>query len=372
MNRLEIFKIYGIPVRIDASWLVILALVTYSLAEGFFPANHPGLAKTAYWGMGFVSAVGLFLSILFHEFSHALVARHYEIKIDGITLFIFGGVAEMEDEAKSPKEEFFMAGIGPVASLVLSLLFFSLHYAISGEGGNRGLALLFYYLGFMNAILAIFNLIPAFPLDGGRVFRSILWAWRKDFTKATRTAAFFGKVFGWLLVGYGAIQAARLHLIAGFWYIVIGFYLRKASEMSLQQLEMKNVLEKAPVASLLEPRFISLSPRDPLLHLGGSLNEPIAYSNLPVVEDGRLLGYVSLYQLDRLPQEVWRQRAVADVYRRDFLELTIEPQADAWEAFRRMRRSKSGNLFVVEAGRIAGIVTLQALFRFFEAEKKPA
>ncbi|HKX11614.1 MAG TPA: site-2 protease family protein, partial [bacterium] len=175
-KRIEIFKLLGFPIRVDLSWLVIVLLVTYSLAQGFFPVNHPGLPGSAYWAMAFVATVGLFLSILFHELAHSVVGRHYRMKIDGITLFIFGGVAEMREEASSPRVEFFMSIVGPLASGALGLLFFYLQHLIDASDGNRSLQLIFYYLGFMNLMLAAFNLVPAFPLDGGRVFRSILWA----------------------------------------------------------------------------------------------------------------------------------------------------------------------------------------------------
>ncbi|MDX1386865.1 MAG: site-2 protease family protein, partial [bacterium] len=262
MRRFELFRIFGFPIRVDLSWLFILFLVTYSLAAGFFPANHPGLPNTAYWAMGFVAAIGLFLSILFHELSHSLVARHYKIKIDGITLFIFGGVAEMKEESDSPKVEFLVAVMGPIASMLLAALFIWLSRVTEAQGMNRGLILIFYYLGFMNAILAIFNLVPAFPLDGGRIFRSVLWALKKDYLWATKVAALLGQIFGWVLVGFGIVSFFRGSAIGGIWYVLIGFFLKRASQMSLQVVRIQGELEKIPLSEVTDSNFIQFSPRD--------------------------------------------------------------------------------------------------------------
>jgi Zn-dependent protease len=235
-QRIELFRLFGFPIRVDFSWLLILLLVTYSLSAGYFPENHPGMPATAYWAMGFVAAISLFASILFHELAHAVVARHYKIKIDGITLFIFGGVAEMKEESPSPKVEFWVAVMGPIASFLLGFVFLKLSSYGEALGWNKAVVLIFYYLGFMNGLLAMFNLIPAFPLDGGRVFRSLMWALKKDYVWATRLAAKIGLGFGWILVGLGAVQSVRGTPFGGLWYILIGFFLRQAAKNILARL----------------------------------------------------------------------------------------------------------------------------------------
>jgi Zn-dependent protease len=235
-QRIELFRIFGFPIRVDPSWILILLLVTYSLAAGYFPANHPGMPTTAYWAMGFVAAMGLFSSILFHEISHSLVARHYKIKIEGITLFIFGGVAEMKGESPTPKVEFWVAVVGPIASFILAYGFLRLSSYGEALHWNKALVLIFYYLGFMNGLLGLFNLIPAFPLDGGRVFRSLMWAVKKDYVWATRLAANLGKAFGWILVGLGVIEWVRGSPFGGIWYILIGLFLRQAAQNILAKL----------------------------------------------------------------------------------------------------------------------------------------
>lgn len=367
-KRLEIFKIFGFPIRVDATWLIILLLVTYSLAGGFFPVNHPGLPNTAYWAMGFVAAMGLFASILFHELSHSLVARHYKMKIEGITLFIFGGVAEMKDEAPSPKVEFLMASVGPLASILLALCFFGLYSVTEAHDMNRGMVLIFYYLGFMNSMLAAFNLLPAFPLDGGRVFRSILWAIKKDYTWATKIAGAIGQGFGYVLIAFGAWKILQHNLFGGFWYILIGFFLRRASQMSVRQLDLKKILETSSVVPMMRTDFVHLNPEDRLSSLGEFLEARNYYSHFPVVQENQLVGYLALAKLQDLTREMWETFRVKDLLENDLSRLVVDTQENAWKAFEKMREEQSSNLFVLSGGHMNGVVTAQDLMEFVQLQ----
>lgn len=362
MRRFEIFRIFGFPIRIDLSWLFILFLVTYSLAAGFFPANRPGLPQTAYWAMGFVAAIGLFLSILFHELSHSLVARHYKIKIDGITLFIFGGVAEMREESDSPKVEFLVAVMGPIASIILSALFFWFSRVAEAQEMNRGLVLILYYLGFMNAILAIFNLVPAFPLDGGRIFRSVLWAIKKDYFWATRIAALIGQGFGWVLVGLGIVSFFRGSAIGGIWYVLIGFFLKRASQMSLQVVKIQGELQRIAVGEVTDSNFIQFSPRDRMVDVLAMLENRTLHTQYPVLAGTQLVGFLSLVGLNALKKPGWEFREVGEFLESDIKRVSIRDTATAWEAFQKMRQGAMSLLFVVDAhGKMVGWITMERL-----------
>ncbi len=217
-KRLKIFNLLGFEVRLDLSWFFIAVFITWSLAEGLFPYFYKGLASQTYWFMGIAGVLGLFLGIIIHEFAHSLVARHYGMPMKGITLFIFGGVAEMGDEPASPKVEFLMAMAGPVTSLTLALIFYFLAtWAQKSEVSTPVFGVL-QYLGAMNGILAGFNLLPAFPLDGGRVLRSILWAIKKDLRWATRVSAKIGHFFAIILILLGIFtsRAGKFH----WWHLV--------------------------------------------------------------------------------------------------------------------------------------------------------
>ena len=366
-KRIEIFKLLGFPIRVDLSWLVIVLLVTYSLAQGFFPGNHPGLPVTAYWAMAFVAAVGLFLSILFHELAHSVVGRHYQMKIDGITLFIFGGVAEMREEAASPKIEFLMSIAGPIASGVLGLLFFFLQHWVDISEGNRSLQLIFYYLGFMNLMLAAFNLIPAFPLDGGRVFRSLLWAIKKDYDWATRIAAKIGWGFGWLMIAYGVVTIARGRSFGGLWYVMIGFFLQKASKASEEQILLKKALEKTPVGSLMQTSFIELHPEERLSELPKRIGQIATFSCYPVTRSGELVGFLETNRLREVQWGDWQRATVADFSNPRWGELCVGPQTSAWSALETIKRGKL-TLFVTDGPKVLGLVTAQELLDFLKAE----
>lgn len=236
-DRITLFTLFGFKVQVDASWIVIALLVTWSLATGYFPSSYEDLAPGSYWLMGIVGAAGLFASIIFHEFWHSAVARHFGLPMKGITLFIFGGIAEMSQEPDRPKTEFLMAVAGPVASVLLGFGFYGLQSVTQAGGEPTVLSGVFGYLAFINWLLAGFNILPAFPLDGGRILRSVLWSIRDDLMGATRVVCRIGSGFGIALIGLGIITMLGGYMINGIWYIVIGLFLRGAAASSRQRLE---------------------------------------------------------------------------------------------------------------------------------------
>jgi Zn-dependent protease len=197
---ITLFKLFGFKVKIDFSWLILGLLITWTLAEGLFPYQIKGLHPITYWIMGVAGALGLLFSIVFHELWHSLIARKFGLSMRGITLFIFGGVAEMTEEPPSPKAEFFMAVAGPISSVVLSLGLFAIFFIGAGAGWPKSITVVINYLAFLNLILAGFNLMPAFPLDGGRVLRSVLWGWKDNIRWATQVSSKIGGAFGIALI----------------------------------------------------------------------------------------------------------------------------------------------------------------------------
>ncbi|HEY9074704.1 MAG TPA: site-2 protease family protein, partial [Desulfobaccales bacterium] len=257
-RRMKLFTLLGFEVRVDLSWIVIALLVTWSLADGLFPYLYHGLAKAVYWEMGVAGALGLFASIIFHEFCHSLVARKFGMQMKGITLFIFGGVAEMGGEPPNAKTEFLMALAGPVSSLFIGGVFYLLY--LSGLKGDWALPVtgVLRYLAWINALLAAFNLLPAFPLDGGRILRSILWGAKQDLPWATRISAGIGSGFGILLIFLGILQFFRGDFIGGIWWFLIGLFLRSAAQMSYQQVMIRKALEGEQVRRFMTPNPITV------------------------------------------------------------------------------------------------------------------
>ena len=216
-NSVPLFRLLGFEVKLDFSWIFLAALVSWSLATGYFPQNLEGLSAGTYWWMAIAGAIGLFASIILHELSHSLVARQYGLPITGITLFIFGGVAEMEREPPTPRAEFMMAIAGPIASYLLAGIF----YLLSGIGSGSPLASVAAYLALINFVLGTFNLIPAFPLDGGRALRAILWSTSGDLTGSTRRTATLGQMFGAVMIGLGLVSLFYGNTIGGIWWALI-------------------------------------------------------------------------------------------------------------------------------------------------------
>jgi len=241
---MRLFKLFGFEVRIDWSWLFLALLLSWSLAMGVFPFYYRGFAISTYWLMGIIGALGLFGSIILHELRHSLIARRFGIPMRGITLFIFGGVAEMSASPPSAKSEFFMAIGGPIVSVLLGIAFLAL--SAIGAGWPVPLVGVLAYLGWINLILVAFNLIPAFPLDGGRVLRSALWGWKRNLRWATRVATAIGSGFAFLLIGLGIFRFIFGDFIGGIWYVFLGWFLHQASQASYRNVLVRETLVGEP------------------------------------------------------------------------------------------------------------------------------
>jgi Zn-dependent protease/CBS domain-containing protein len=357
-RQITLFRLLGFEVKVDFSWVFLALLVTWSLAEGFFPASHPGLAPATYWSMGAAGAAGLFASIVLHELSHSVVARHYRLPIRGITLFIFGGVAQMEKEPESPKVEFLMAAAGPVASAALAAGFYGLSVVAAGAapvsvyGTTR-------YLALINGLLAAFNLLPAFPLDGGRVFRSILWHLKGNLEAATRTSSRVGSAFGLGLMLLGIVEVLTGNVVGGIWWVLIGMFLRGAASASYMQMLTRSALEGEPVRRFMTADPVTVEPGVTVRELVEDYVYRYHHELFPVADEGRLLGCVSVRQVKALPREKWDWTRVRDLSEPCGEDNTVEADTDAVEVLARMNRTGTSRLMVTERGRLVGILTLK-------------
>ena len=361
-RRFDLFRVFGIAIRVDLSWFVVLALITWSLATGWFPQTLPGMATAGYWWMGFVGALGLFSSVLLHELSHALVARRLGLQMRGITLFIFGGVAEMSDEPDRPRVEFLVAVAGPIASVVIgTCCWAATHLAVPSP-----VAAILQYLFFINFVLVAFNLVPAFPLDGGRVLRSALWQWKQSLRWATRVTSTIGSLFGMGLIALGIYLFFRTGFSLGaLWWILIGFFLRNAAQMSYQQMLLRRTLEGEPVRRFMQPDPVTVSRSLSVRELVESYIYRYHHKLFPVVDGDRLVGCVTTQQVRELAPEEWDRQSVGALAQGCSTENTITPDEDAMHALAKMNRTGSSRLMVVDGGRLVGILALKDLLKFF-------
>ncbi|MFZ0034661.1 MAG: site-2 protease family protein [Sedimentisphaerales bacterium] len=361
---ISLFSLFGFKVKLDVSWFILGILIAWSLATGVFPEYLPGLGVTAYWWMGIAGSLGLLVSIVFHEFCHSIVARYYGLSMKGITLFIFGGVAEMENEPESPKVEFLMALAGPVSSVLLSGVFYALVTAGKSIGWAKPANGVLGYLAWINLILAGFNLVPAFPLDGGRILRSILWAVKHNLRWATHIASSLGSAFGILLIVLGVINFIGGNFIGGLWYFLIGMFVRSASQMSYRQLIIRKALAGEHVGRFMKSEPISVSPSITLSELVQDYFYKYHYKMFPVLENGQVKGCVSTKEVKQIPHERWSDYRVADIVKPCSRENTVSVQEDAIKALSLMSSTGNSRLMVLDGEKIAGVVTLKDLLQF--------
>jgi len=360
---LRLFRLFGFSVEIDASWLIIAALVTWSLAGGYFPAFYPDLSVATYWWMGVAGAIGLFVSIVVHEFSHSLVARRYGLEMRGIRLFIFGGVAQMDEEPDSAKTEFMMAVAGPIASVLISIGAYGLHVLGLRLGWGAPVAAVLLYLAWINAAVVVFNMIPAFPLDGGRVLRSVLWRLKGDLRWATRIATYAGTGFAVFLIILGVLNLFGEHFIAGVWWIFLGFFLRAASESSYQQLLVRRVLGDVPVERVMRSEAQTVPASISVEELVEDYVYRHHFKMFPITENGNLVGCITTRRVKELPRGEWSQHTVGELAEPCSDENSVPPTFDALKALKRMTQDGRSRLLVVEDGRLRGVVSLKDVSR---------
>lgn len=363
-KRVTLFKLLGFEVRIDWSWIIIAILVVWSLSTGLFPFHLKNLSPQTYWLMGIAGALGLFLSIIVHEFSHSLVARKYGLPMKGITLFIFGGVAEMGDEPSSAKAEFMMAVVGPLTSIAIAFIFYGVYTAGKAFGVPKPINGVVGYLAMINGLLAGFNLLPAFPLDGGRMLRSVLWGLKKNLRWATRISSRIGAGFGIILIVWGLYNVLLGNFIGGMWWFLIGMFLRSAAQMSYKQLITRRALEGESVRRFMETDPITVPPSISVAELVENYIYKYDFKMFPIVEEReKLIGCITTKQVKNLLREEWNQKTVRELATQCSQKNTIEPHADAMKALSIMNQSGASRLMVVEGGRLVGIITLKDMLK---------
>jgi Zn-dependent protease/CBS domain-containing protein len=363
-RKIPLFSLFGFKVGIDITWFILAVLVIWSLATGLFPAYFEGFSKAVYWWMGIAGAIGLFFSIVFHEFCHSLVARKFGLSMKGITLFLFGGVAEMSEEPASAAAEFWMASAGPASSVLLAVILFVIH-AIAGPVLAEPVKAVIIYLAWLNIILAIFNLIPAFPLDGGRILRSILWKIKGNLRWATRISSQLGSAFGIFLIVLGVISFIGGNFIGGLWYGLIGLFIRGASQSSYQQMLVSSALKGEPVRRFMKTDVVTVPPDISVAELVQDYFYKHHYKMFPVSQNDLLAGCVTTKQVKDLPREQWTNHSVADIAQSCTKNNTVGPDTDSLKALSLMNRTGNSRLMVVNNnGRLEGIISLKDMLKF--------
>jgi Zn-dependent protease/predicted transcriptional regulator len=365
---LQLFKVAGVKIEIDYSWLIIFVLVLWSLSAGYFPQAYPGYTWVDYWMVGLAATLLFFASVLVHELSHAAVGNRLGERVDRITLFIFGGMARLSGEPGSAEREIKIAGVGPLTSLVLALFFWFISIALSPITSLW--TAMFRYLAFINLALALFNLLPGYPLDGGRLLRAFLWRRWGDLPRATARAAEWGSGIGWGLIALGVLEIFGGALVGGLWLIFIGFFLRAAATGGYQGTIIEQTLRHLRVSDIMTPNPITLAPD---LSIGEAIEHfflRYGYGGFPVVSDGTVVGMLPLSQVRHCAPVERSHRKVRDLMLPIGSGLEISSQASALEAMHKMNESNSGRLIAIENGRMAGLITRTGVARIVNMKEQ--
>jgi len=361
----KIFKVSGIPVRIDISWFLILVLVAWTLSAHWYPSIDAlkEYSLAVHWSMGIVSALLLFASVLLHEMMHSLVGLRENLPIRSITLFMFGGVADIGEEPQTPGAELRMALAGPATTLVLAGIFFGAFIASDFAGLPPYVVEVLRYLTLINVILLAFNMVPGFPLDGGRVLRAVLWSFM-SLRKATRIASYVGSAFGIFLVVLGIMGVIRGAIIGGFWFIIIGLFLRSAAEQSYRSVLFKGALEGIRVSEIMTENPITVDVDLTVHELVEEFFYRKRFHSFPVVEAGRTVGFIYIGEVKSIPREKWDQTRVRDVMDTEIMDLALHPDDDAIKALNAMLHSGKGRIPIVEDERLVGLVSRQDIINY--------
>ncbi len=361
--RITIFRLYGFYVHVDISWFLLSILIMWSLAVNYFPSAYPGLSNEVYWQMGIVGLLGLCFSIVMHEIGHALVAKYFNMKIGDITLWIFGGVADMQEERNVPKHELLMALAGPAMSVVLAVIFYISFEVIGGYQGQTIASTMAAYLMVVNIALACFNMIPAFPLDGGRVLRALLWFWRHDRLWATRMAGHAGAILAFLIGVFATYQMMQGNLIAGFWAFLIAMFITNAAGSSIREATTHYLFTGHPVSRYMRGDVATVITAMTIEEFVDNYVYQHYLKTFPVVENGQLIGQISIDAIRGTDRKQWPWKTVADFMQPVTPDVIVDPHTDAADAIERMRQLGEQSLIVMHNQQFVGLVSMRDLLQ---------
>ncbi|OLB37701.1 MAG: CBS domain-containing protein [Chloroflexi bacterium] len=366
-GSIRLFKIAGIDIEINVSWIIVLVLLTWSLATGWFSALYPGWSTATYWLVSLISALLLFVSVLLHELAHSLVARRRGLSVHSITLFIFGGVSNIEQEPTSPGIEFQMAFVGPIVSLLIAGIAYLLSLPLRGV--NSPITAILTYLAVTNVLLGIFNLIPGFPLDGGRVLRSIIWKVTGSLQKATRAAAIIGQVIAFLFILWGIWQFFGGNVLNGFWIGFIGWFLLVSAQSANSQVMLQSVFRGVTVGEVMNRAPIMVPADISLQKLVDDYFLRYGIRSALVTQDDQLVGLITLSDIRHVPREQWGQVPVSRVMIPLNRLHVVSPQQSLNDVLPLMVSRDVNQLPVMQDGRVVGVLSRDAIMRYLEIKR---
>lgn len=360
-NAVKIFSLNRFDIKVDPSWLLIAALITWSLSQQYFPTELPGQTAEIYMIMAIITMLCFFGSLLLHELAHSVVARNNGVPIKSITLFLFGGVAELESEPQSARVEFWIALAGPAMSLLLAFGFWVSAKAAGFALNTVPVSVVLSYLALINLVLALFNLVPAFPLDGGRILRAFLWHRSGDMLKATETAAKSGSIFAYVLMGLGLLSLFQGMVVTGIWQLLIGGFVLFASRNSYHTQLMRATFEGKTVKDLMTRDPVCVAPETTLAELVNRIMLQHRVSFIPVVDGEVLLGHIDTTVLRGIDRENWANTYVGDVFAALDGAVTVRPDLAVQDLMSQIAKTGRRKFLVAKDHKLLGVITLADL-----------
>ncbi len=371
-SSIPLVRILGIPIRLDPSWFLTFGFVIILLGLWVYPEWLPDSGATVHWLLAVVSGLLFFASILLHELAHSLVARAYGIPVKGITLFIFGGVAQITKEATRPFVEFVMALAGPATSVLLAGLFLLLWWAV-GSGGEEPVTVMIEWLMVMNLGVALFNMAPGFPLDGGRVLRSILWGATNDFRRATFLASWCGRLMAYLLILAGVVaivgNLSWLTPLSGLWFVFLGFFLESAARQSWRQLKVLEFLRSQKAGDVMSRNFNTVPGWLTLEDLARGHTGSLPGICLLITENERVTGLLGYEQLLAVPRAQWASVTAGGAMKPSSEVRIVDPETDLATVLQDMEGEDVRHTPVVENERLVGLLSRDAIIRLLVAQR---
>jgi Zn-dependent protease/CBS domain-containing protein len=370
MRGFRLGRILGFEIRIDHSWFILFFLILWSFSYMAFPGHVPGQAPLVYFVMGLSGTLLFFVSLLAHELSHSVVARVKGIPVEGITLFLFGGIAHTRMEAETPGDEFQIAAAGPVMSLAIAALLGIAWWLGLQLGWPATVLAVLQYISVLNIILAIFNLLPGFPLDGGRLFRAAVWKFTGDATKATRVASAGGRWLAYVLIGFGLLSAFGGNVLGGLWLVFIGWFLRNAAISSLQQHIVLEVLGGVRAGQAMTPDPETVPPDATVRELMEDFFMRRRYGAYPVTDDGTTLGLVTLHRIRELPRDEWDRLTARDIMLPADDSIVVRAEEPMTAVLEKLKTSPARRVLVHRHGSLVGIITASDIAFWLERARE--
>jgi Zn-dependent protease/sulfur carrier protein ThiS len=360
-NTIPLGRILGIPLGVDPSWFLIFILLTWTLATNYFPAEFSGWPKTQYWIVGAVTAIMLFVSVVLHELGHSVLALRYKIPVRSITLFVFGGVAQIGAEPPSAIAEFWIAIAGPVVSFVLAGIFRLLEPVVGAAAPILAVAR---YLAYINGTLGLFNLIPGFPLDGGRVFRAILWGVTRNLRRATFIAANVGRAIAFVFILVGVWQILSGNFGNGIWIAFIGWFLESAAVSQLRQQELQGLLAGHKVSEAMSQSCVTIPAQTTLQDLVDHHILGRGQRCLVVSKNGNVVGLLTVHSVRDVPREQWGSTSAEKVMIPMERMHWTQPEKELWEALENMDRDGVNQMPVMDHGEVVGMLSREDVINY--------